>query len=759
MSEGRGISNVPGQPAQIPGIPSNFLPIIFEQFSTLNTKPERPGIASEEMFWCDGFMPLGPNNLRVLPGIGAPIYGPIPANLTIVWFGFGNIADTPYCIVVLSDGSMKAINLVTTAVTAVLNPGGIASPGSVLGFTQWGSQYLLFSKDQPNGYWIWDAVNTYESGTFSPEIMLTNAGESYTSPPTVTVRTTGSGTGVTLNAQVNAGSVTQVLVTNPGSGFANGDFTNLAFTGGGSDNQALAHATLSAGGGVTAVVVTNPGSGYTFNTVITVTGGSGSGATFIANIVNGGISSVTVINPGSGYTSPPSPLATDPGYGSGANHIAGGTGAAGYATVGSNGLASITVDSGGSGYTSVPVVSIIGAGQNAAAVAAVTAGGVASITVTNPGSGYTVALIDINGGNNAANGTALIMPFGLSGTALETYVNRVWLTNGAAAATFPPKNRTIFSDAESVVNFDPSLGGGAFKSNDSFLRVGYHALRQTNGFLYLIGDSSLNSISGVQSSSSGTPPMTVTTFNNQNADPQIGSPWPSSPQQFKRNIMLANTLGIHISYGGAVEKLSDALDGFYASSPQIFAEGANFSSAVAQIFGRYVYMLLLPVVDLITSQTVNKLLMTDGKRWWTSQQDVPLIYIAGQELNSVLTAYGTDGRSIWPLFSQPSAAFTKTVQSKLWATPGYFTTKTALAALGMVKWYAVDQPLTFSADNETPSSATISIPPPPQPGLQVFGPVPIGQAGRLTGITLQTTASNAAILSLMLSEKVESPNL
>ena len=190
MSE-RGISNVPGDPSQIPGIPTNFLPIIFEEFSTLNTKPERPGVANGEMFWCDGFMPLGPNNLRALPGIGNPIYGPIPSNLTIDWFGFGNINDTPYCVVLLSDGSIKAINLTTEAVTSVLSPGGIFSPNSIIGFTQWGSQYLLLCKDQQNGYWIWDGTNTYASGTLSPEIILTNAGMDYTSSPTVTLRTTG----------------------------------------------------------------------------------------------------------------------------------------------------------------------------------------------------------------------------------------------------------------------------------------------------------------------------------------------------------------------------------------------------------------------------------------------------------------------------------------------------------------------------------------------------------------------------------------
>jgi hypothetical protein len=777
MSERGGIS-LPGAPSPVPGLPENFQPIIFEQFAGLDTKALRPGIRDEMCSWCDGFMPLGPNNLRVLPGVGTPIYT-AAGSLTVEWFGFGNIADTSYCLVLLSDGSAVAVNLITLAVATVMPAGTIAAPNTIFGFTQWGSQYLVLGKDQANGYWIWDGTSLFGAGTLSPEITLTAAGEGYTSSPTVTMNTTGAGSGATFNAQVLAGAVTRILVTNPGSGFSEEDFVSLSIAGGGiSDAQALATATLSAGGGVTSVVITNGGNGYTYAAKLTASG-TGSGAAFALNIQNGTITSVTVINKGSGYNGPPSLSFTDPGYGSGTYAISGGSGAQGYATTGSNGLLSIAVTSGGNGYTSVPQVVILGDGTGAQAEAFVAGGVVTGVTVIDPGQGYTVALVDIRGGNNAANATAILMPFGLSGTALESYVNRIWFTNGGAAAAFPPKNRTIFSIAGTPVNFDPSLGGGAFPSNDSFLRVGYHALRQSNGFLYLIGDSSLNSISGVQqtNTTTGTGATAVTTtnttFNNQNADPQIGSPWPSSVQQFRRNVVIANTMGIHVSLGGSVEKISEPLDGFYASvgsataGTGIFAIGENFPSAVAQIFGRYVYMILLPVIDQYTGQQVAKLLMTDdvqGRRWWTSQQDITLTFIAGQELNSILTAYGTDGKSIYPLFQKPSTGFTKTVRSKLWATPGYFTTKTTLHALGIVEFNVADEPLTFSADNEASLNASsptssVTLAPPAAPGLEIFGPQPIGQAGRLTGITLTTTASDVAILSLMIVGQVFSINV
>ena len=88
-------------------------------------------------------------------------------------------------------------------------------------------------------------------------------------------------------------------------------------------------------------------------------------------------------------------------------------------------------------------------------------------------------------------------------------------------------------------------------------------------------------------------------------------------------------------------------------------------------------MLLLPVFDQFMGTVVNKLLMYDGKRLFTSQQDRNMTYIATQEINSVLRAWGTDGTNFFELFQMPSTAFTKVIQSKLWATPGYYVTKTS----------------------------------------------------------------------------------
>lgn len=348
------------------------------------------------------------------------------------------------------------------------------------------------------------------------------------------------------------------------------------------------------------------------------------------------------------------------------------------------------ITSNGSGYSNPSIVVTGGSGSGAAFSLTIAGGLVTSVTTTNPGSGWLVGelvtLTVAGGGGSGASVTTVIMPFGVQGTVVETFVNRAWVGNGPNIS---------FTAPASVVDFSTSDGGGSIQSQDSFLRVGFFGLKQANGFLYAIGDSSLNAISGVQTSA-GPPP--TTTLTNQNVDPQIGTPWKDSVQVFSRNIVFANSFGIHVSYGGAVTKVSSPLDGVYASVPNI----GNFqpSSAVASIFGIQVYALLYPIIDQYTGVEVNKLLMWDGQRWWTSPQGVNLTYIASQEINSVLTAWGTDGTTIYPLFQQPSNAFQRVAQSKLWANPGYFFTKTATRLFGLLFSSVQGGTTTVYIDNE-----------------------------------------------------------
>jgi hypothetical protein len=359
------------------------------------------------------------------------------------------------------------------------------------------------------------------------------------------------------------------------------------------------------------------------------------------------------------------------------------------------------------------------------------------------------------------------MPFGIQGTCVETYSGRVWIGNGAVVT---------FSAPGSVVDFSSADGGGNFTSTDSFLRVGYVRLIQTNGFLYLIGDSSVNYISGVQTS--GTPP--VTTFTNQNADPEVGTPYPNTVDVFGRNILFANSFGAHVSYGAAVTKISEPLDGFFDSILN-FA-GQSLSAAKAIIFGKKVWMMLVPVINQVTGVQVNLLLMWNGKIWFSSEQDIDLVYVQHQEINSILTAWGTDGTNLVPLFQKPSTGFVKTVQSRLWDSPGYQFVKAASRLWAMLEFSAsTQQVVDISIDSEKASndytftspintinvvnasgavipcknaSGTVIPVKSVFSGIWVIDPTEIGQQGVATGLTIKTSMADISLISAMIGEDI-----
>jgi hypothetical protein len=600
MAEGS--SQLPAQPPDTPGFPSNPLPLIFEGFSGLNTKPVRNDIKDDECYILDGFMPLGASNIRTIPDVGSALFT-ASGSLTIISFYFANIGSTPICLVLQSDGSVVQVNTSTAVVTTVMPAGTITSPTKGFSISQAsGNQFVLIVAPQTNGYWVWNGSVLATAGTLSLSVTMTNVGSGYTSAPAVSV-----------------------------------------------------------------------------------SGGSGGGAAFAASVSNGNVLSVAVTNPGSGWTA-----------------------------------------------------------------------------------GQTVTLGFSGGGGSSAAATMTLMPFGIQGTVIETYVSRAWVANGPNISYTAPG---------SVTDFATSDGAGTIQSQDSFLRVGFYGLKQANGFLYLLGDSSINTISGV--TTSGSPP--TTTFSNQNVDPQIGTPWKDTVQVFSRNIVFANSFGIHVSYGGAVTRISAPLDGIYTSVPSI----GSFlpSSAVASIFGIQSYMLLYPIVDQYTGQKVNKLLMWDGKRWWTTQQSVTLNFISSQEINSVLTAWGTNGTSIYPLFQTGSTNFTKVAQSRLWATPGYFFTKVSREVFGLFYFTALNGVTTIYVDKEFGTSSPLPVSSVNliiwenasggvvtwanslgQPvsfassGYGVFR-AQVGQWGQLLGLTVVTTDSDATVSSLTLFAEIFQSNL
>ena len=138
-------------------------------------------------------------------------------------------------------------------------------------------------------------------------IPVVNGGSGFVGPPLVSI-TGGSGIGATASAQVNfaSGAVTNILITNPGSGYAPGDTLTVTFIGGGG-NGAIAGTPVLAvnhggrltktGGGVLTLSSAN-----TFTGATTIAGGTlaldarGSLASTNINLESGAVFDVSANN-------------------------------------------------------------------------------------------------------------------------------------------------------------------------------------------------------------------------------------------------------------------------------------------------------------------------------------------------------------------------------------------------------------------------------------------------------------------------------
>lgn len=124
--------------------------------------------------------------------------------------------------------------------------------------------------------------------------------------------TGGNGTNATANIAVTNG-VDTVTISNAGTGYTDGAHTGIALTGSASGTGAIASITVT-GGVVTNVTITNNGSGgFLTGETLTGTVPGGSGFECTVATLTGVVSSVTIVAPGNGYEVGDTLSATVPG--------------------------------------------------------------------------------------------------------------------------------------------------------------------------------------------------------------------------------------------------------------------------------------------------------------------------------------------------------------------------------------------------------------------------------------------------------------
>ena len=265
-------------------------------------------------------------------------------------------------------------------------------------------------------------VNISNGGTVTA-ITGTNIGASYTSFPSVVISAPTTAGGVQATASV-AGMISNnpITIVSGGTGYTVGD--TLTVVGGTSISGAATLTVNSVSGGVITAIFNLNFAGYTVlpTNPVSVTGGTGSGATFNLTYSLRSASGFTITNAGSGYVEQPTVSFSG----------GGGSGAAAYATVGS----STTLRSLGNTISFATPAGV-------QAQISESAGATPTALVNLNGSSFGLAYVTAAG--SAANAGLLLVSKGTS--PVDIYTN----STGSRAASF--------SHTASAVNYVQVTGG------------------------------------------------------------------------------------------------------------------------------------------------------------------------------------------------------------------------------------------------------------------------------------------------------------
>lgn len=514
------------------------------------------------------------------------------------------------------------------------------------------------------GYFTAQLVSTTVSA-----VEVTDGGYGYTSAPTVTL-SDGGGTGATATATVSNGRVTAITLTNPGSSYEWAP--EVTFSGGGGVRaKARAYVTPQQ---IASMPRAAAGAGYWYPPTVEILGGQGIGASVKSRLTATTIGSVKIVDSGEGYQTAPTIVFNNLGT-SGINGAA-------TATVVTGIVINTTLTNAGSGYILPPLVyddgttgsllpSSLGFTSKRAVYEArltpttLNSGGA---VVGNSGDGFTdkPALITNPGFNNAAYATAQAMPFGVSGAALETFQSRVWLVfpKERAATSAHTDGTMLVSDPSSLADF-PTI----FVNEQSVLRARYTAIKQSNGYLYCFGDSSIDIVSNVQTS--GDP--VITTFNYQNVEPQIGTTFRDTVQPLGRSLYFTNKNGVFRLAGGAVQRVSEGVNNIfeYAIFPDDDPTALTPTAGTVYINNIRYYVVLLTITDPFTETARNVMLAYDESNWTVLTQESEYTAIFTRVVEGDLLLFGRTATDIVQLFTTPSETLSKVIVTKQYGADSF----------------------------------------------------------------------------------------
>jgi hypothetical protein len=305
-----------------------------------------------------------------------------------------------------------------------------------------------------------------------------------------------------------------------------------------------------------------------------------------------------------------------------------------------------------------------------------------------PGSG---TLVSLGGATGAPT----------SGSTIAVYQNRVWITQGRLL---------YFSAPGSFTDFTTASGGGFTALNDSTLRSSVQALLAANGYLYLFGVSSIDSVSDLYVPAGASPP--TPNFTKLNLSPIIGTDQPSSIFVYGRLVLFGNRYGAWSLYGTTLTPISSPdPNNQYNSSIDGTWQYVDFSQVIsgAQCVSNNLlcgaFMLKRLSDPVFGSNTIIAMYQGNaaGGRWWfanTALTGTPTRITTGFVSNApALFAY--IGNKLYQLFANSASAPPATISTALWDFNDPITQKQVIkAGLGITVFVAGAGIQSFTLDTE-----------------------------------------------------------
>jgi len=189
---------------------------VVKDFKGLNTKNNRTVIGDGEFSWLENIQPIGYGNLKITPGNQQLANVAFTANVSFQ--GSVNINNNEYVLAFQDNGSAQYVNI-TTGAQGNIAPANTFSNADVM-ITQWRNERALII-DPVKGYKTWDGTNLHSIGSVNT-ITINNKGSGYlTSNTTVTFGAPNEANGVqaTGTVVVVANAVSEVIVTEAGTGY------------------------------------------------------------------------------------------------------------------------------------------------------------------------------------------------------------------------------------------------------------------------------------------------------------------------------------------------------------------------------------------------------------------------------------------------------------------------------------------------------------------------------------------------------------